>query len=171
MKDCIQFPKIWENFPKFLQCSHRMTVAKWWIILGFITWATKSGTQKLWSDELHFYQDFMLLKIWELLPWVLCWRDTGNSGSLGELGLNNTKISFLKPKQLKDLNQEELGDSFATRFFKNHWSANELWSQWNLQLRPTWDLSLAKSIIGETHYRLHKFAPIFRFHRCERDES
>lgn len=70
---------------------------------------------------MHF-DHFMLIKIWKLLHWVVCWRDTGKDmkGSPKDPWMNNIRISFSEASWFKDLNQEVLGDSSNYRFFKIH---------------------------------------------------
>ena len=99
---------------------------------------------------MHF-DNFMLIKIWKLLHWVVSWRDTGKhmKGSPEDPWMHNIRISFSEAGQFKDLNQDVLGDSLTTRFFKNHCSANELWSLQNPQPWQT-------SSVDRTSYRPQK---------------
>lgn len=66
---------------------------------------------------MHF-DHFMLIKIWKLLHWVVCWRDTGKDmkGSPKDPWTNNIRISFSEASWFEDLNQEVLGDSLTTGF-------------------------------------------------------
>lgn len=66
---------------------------------------------------MHF-DHFMLIKIWKLLHWVVCWRDTVKDmkGSPEDAWMNNIRIYFSEASRFKDLNQKVLGDSLTTGF-------------------------------------------------------
>lgn len=113
----------------------------------------------------------MLIKIWKLLHWVVCWRDTGKDmkGSPKDPWMNNIRISFSEASWFKDLNQEVLGDSLTTGF-KIHCSANELWSSQKSPNQTCLGFVLGrKSSVDKTGCRALKITtPIFKVHRSER---